>query len=130
LEASGTSVIPQKLKLINLLLRPQLDIDGLRTHVPVLDEFLNQFDEEIVTSSAIALKYEGYIEKEKEMAEKMQRLEAVKLYPDMNYRGIESLSNEAREKLSTIQPRTIGQASRISGVSPSDISVLLVHVGR
>jgi len=76
------------------------------------------------------IKYEGYIIKEKEMADKMNRLESVKLVYDMDFDKISSLSTEAREKLKTIQPRTIGQASRISGVSPSDISILLVHIGR
>ena len=76
------------------------------------------------------VKYEGYIQKEQEMVEKMNRLEDVKLISGFDYQGLQSLSAEAREKLSSIKPQTIGQASRISGVSPSDISVLLVHVGR
>ena len=76
------------------------------------------------------MKYEGYIQKEEEMVEKMNRLESVRLQSDMDYGKIVSLSAEAREKLNRMKPRTIGQASRISGVSPSDISVLLVHVGR
>ncbi len=74
------------------------------------------------------MKYEGYIEKEQEMAEKIERLESVRLSDDFDYRALVALSMEAREKLSTVRPRTIGQASRISGVSPSDISILLVHV--
>jgi len=76
------------------------------------------------------LKYEGYIRREKEMVDKMTRLEEVRLYEDFDYNAIGSLSSEAREKLTQLKPRTVGQASRISGVSPSDISVLLVHVGR
>ena len=130
LEEAGTAPIKQKLKLINLLLRPQVDIIGLRNNVEELNSFLMDYDEEMVTSATIALKYDGYIEKEKEMAEKMNRLEAVKLNTKMDYSQIQSLSSEAVEKLGSIKPRTIGQASRISGVSPSDISVLLVHVGR
>ena len=76
------------------------------------------------------MKYEGYIKKEQEMVEKMNRLESVKLKEDFDYQSINSLSFEAREKLMQLKPHTIGQASRISGVSPSDISVLLVHMGR
>ena len=80
--------------------------------------------------ATINLKYEGYIRKEQEMVDKMIRLESVKLYYNFDYQQVRSLSAEAIEKLSRIKPATIGQASRISGVSPSDISVLLVHVGR
>ena len=81
-------------------------------------------------SAEVNIKYEGYLSKEQEMVEKMNRLENLVLKDDFSYDGISSLSSEAREKLEEIRPRTIGQASRISGVSPSDISVLLVHVGR
>jgi tRNA uridine 5-carboxymethylaminomethyl modification enzyme len=81
-------------------------------------------------SAEIAIKYDGYIRKEQEMVDKMERLEAVRLYDDLNYANMTSLSIEAREKLNKVRPRTIGQASRISGVSPSDISILLVHLGR
>ena len=75
-------------------------------------------------------RYAGYIQKEQEMVNKMNRLESVKLRPDMDYAELQSLSSEAREKLSNMRPHTIGQASRISGVSPADISILLVHMGR
>ena len=74
------------------------------------------------------MKYEGYIEKEQEMVQKIERLESVKLSDDFNYRALQAMSMEAREKLSSVKPKTIGQASRISGVSPSDISILLIHV--
>ena len=83
-----------------------------------------------INSAEVNLKYEGYLNKEREMAEKMNRLEALHLKEDFDYSGIGSLSAEAREKLHAIRPRTLGQASRISGVSPSAISVLLVHIGR
>ncbi len=76
------------------------------------------------------MKYAGYIHKEKEMAEKLTRLEDITLHDDFDYRQLKSLSVEAREKLSKIRPKTIGQASRISGVSPSDVSVLMVYLGR
>jgi tRNA uridine 5-carboxymethylaminomethyl modification enzyme len=78
----------------------------------------------------INIKYEGYIRKEEEMVQKMNRLEDVRLHENFDYRAIHALSNEARDKLSRHKPRTIGQASRISGVSPADVSVLLIHLGR
>jgi tRNA uridine 5-carboxymethylaminomethyl modification enzyme len=87
-------------------------------------------DSEAIELSEISMKYEGYISKEKEMVNKMNRLEDVRLKPDTDYNRLESLSLEAREKLNQVRPLTIGQASRISGISPSDVSVLLVHMGR
>ena len=78
----------------------------------------------------ILIKYEGYVEKEREIAERINKLEEIILYEDFDYHKIKSLSSEAREKLTKIKPRTLGQASRISGVSPSDISVLMVYLGR
>ena len=98
--------------------------------LPDIDENLSHYDEESLTIAEISMKYEGYIKKEQEMVEKMDRLESVRLADHFDYKSLKSLSFEAREKLHQIRPRTIGQASRISGVSPSDISVLLVHVGR
>jgi tRNA uridine 5-carboxymethylaminomethyl modification enzyme len=91
---------------------------------------MKQFDQEVCELAEIDMKYAGYIRKEQEMVEKMNRLETVRLHDGFDYYELPSLSTEAREKLSQLRPRTIGQASRISGVSPSDISVLLVHVGR
>jgi tRNA uridine 5-carboxymethylaminomethyl modification enzyme len=130
LESKNSAAIRQKVKLKGVLLRPHIGVEGLREALPRLDEFLGQYDQETVDLAVINMKYEGYIRKEQEMVEKMNRLEAVRLYDNFNYDEVTSLSAEAREKLSRIKPRTIGQASRISGVSPSDISVLLVHVGR
>ncbi len=130
LDSKGSALLKQKVKLKGVLLRPHVSIAELRGILPELDTFLEQFDPEFVDLAEINMKYEGYIKKEKEMVEKMNRLEAVRLHENFNYQGVSSLSAEAREKLSRIKPRTIGQASRISGVSPSDISVLLIHVGR
>jgi len=100
-------------------------------------EFLNEFicrnvnsDLEVLEEAEILLKYEGYISKEQEIAGKLSRFEDIQLHLDFNYQGLSSLSYEAREKLSRQKPTTIGQASRISGVSPSDVAVLLVHLGR
>lgn len=129
LEALETAPIQQKLKLKQIVLRPQIHLSHLM-NVPSLREKLTCYEEEVLEESEISIKYEGYIEKEKEMADKLERLDYIKLYPDVNYGEIEGLSSEAREKLSRIRPENIGQASRISGINPSDISVLLVHFGR
>ena len=113
-----------------MVLRPHISINDLRKVLPDVDAKLAGYEEEIITSAEITMKYAGYILKEQEMVDKMNRLESVTLYDAFDYHALPSLSIEAREKLSKIRPRTIGQASRISGVSPSDVSVLLIHVGR
>jgi tRNA uridine 5-carboxymethylaminomethyl modification enzyme len=130
LEGLGSSQLKQKVKLHGILLRPKVDIHALRNVLPELNNFLNQYSNEFVDLAEINMKYEGYIQKEQEMVDKMNRLEEVRLHDNFNYHQLVSLSSEAREKLSRLKPRTIGQASRISGISPSDISVLLVHMGR
>ncbi|MCB0584232.1 MAG: tRNA uridine-5-carboxymethylaminomethyl(34) synthesis enzyme MnmG [Phaeodactylibacter sp.] len=130
LEEQGTSPINQKVKLQGILLRPQIDMAGLRQVIPALDEFLRGYEQEFVDLAEINMKYDGYIQREQERVEKMNRLESVRLSDTFDYQQLSSLSKEAREKLSRIRPRTVGQASRISGVSPADISVLLVHMGR
>ncbi len=130
LEKQSSAPLKQKTKLLNILVRPHIGMDELRKVLPSLDSFLASFDREPVELAEINMKYEGYIRKEEELVKKMNRLEEVKLTNDFDYHQISSLSAEAREKLSHIKPRTIGQASRISGVSPADISVLLVHLGR
>jgi tRNA uridine 5-carboxymethylaminomethyl modification enzyme len=126
----GSTPMTQKMKLIKVLLRPNIDIAGLANVMPKLKEFIAQYDPEFVEYAEINAKYAGYIQKESEMADKMKRLESVKLLESFDYTLIQGLSLEAREKLNKIKPSTIGQASRISGVSPSDISILLVYVGR
>lgn len=130
LESLGSAPVRQKVKLDGILSRPNINIDHLRRALPTLQVFLEQFDQESVEVAEINLKYEGYIRKEQEMVDKMNRLEELRLHDDFDYRGVDALSKEAREKLSKLRPRTIGQASRISGVSPADISILLVHMGR
>ncbi|MEO7175234.1 MAG: tRNA uridine-5-carboxymethylaminomethyl(34) synthesis enzyme MnmG [Saprospiraceae bacterium] len=130
LQSIDSAVLSQKVKLNGLILRPHVSIQDMRTEVPFLDQFLNQFYNEIIESAEIALKYEGYIAKEQELVEKMGKLENYALNSDFDFASIKALSNEARDKLGRMKPKTIGQASRISGISPSDISVLLVHVGR
>ncbi len=128
LSSAGSNPIKQGMKLVAILGRPNIGLEQLREVLPGLNTFLDKYPIEHVELVETTVKYEGYILKEKEMVEKMNRLEDVKLKSNFNYNSLQSLSAEAREKLSIIKPQTIGQASRISGVSPSDISVLLVHI--
>jgi tRNA uridine 5-carboxymethylaminomethyl modification enzyme len=130
LEEKDSSPINQKVKLHSILLRPQINMEDLRRALPQVEALLAGYEQEFVDLAETNMKYEGYIRREQEMVDKMNRLEEVHLHEDFNYDQLASLSKEAREKLSRMKPRTIGQASRISGVSPADISVLLVHVGR
>jgi len=128
-----TPEINQKIKMSQILLRPQVNIDDLITNLESLSAFIKTLDydkEEITEAAAISIKYEGYISKESDIADKLNRFEDIKLYENFDYQKLKSLSFEAREKLTKTKPATIGQASRISGVSPSDISVLLVFLGR
>ncbi|MBW6479005.1 MAG: tRNA uridine-5-carboxymethylaminomethyl(34) synthesis enzyme MnmG [Bacteroidales bacterium] len=130
----GSSAIPVKTSVQKLLLRPQVTVKGLLENIPSLSDELaaivsyDVFDEAL-ESAEIAIKYKGYLDREREMAEKISKLENTKLRADFDYSQLKSISNEGREKLQKIKPRTIGQASRISGISPSDISVLLIHIG-
>ena len=120
-------------KLSDLVLRPQLGIHDLATAVPELLDAINETGtkkEEIVEATEVLLKYEGYIEREKLIAEKLLRLEHINIYGKIDYADIHSLSTEARQKLARIEPETIGQASRIPGISPSDVNILLVMMGR
>ncbi len=130
LESIGSAPIKQKVKLHSILLRPGVDVEKLSQALSYVSEEMEKYGEEEVKTSEIGLKYEGYIKKEQEMVEKMNRLENLKLNDRIQYDDIASLSAEGKEKLKQIRPRTLGQASRISGVSPSDISVLLIHLGR
>jgi tRNA uridine 5-carboxymethylaminomethyl modification enzyme len=130
LESVGSAALRQKMKLIQVIVRPHVDIAGMCEALPWLKKYIATFDPEFVEQAEINMKYEGYIEKEQEMALKMNRLEDVFLRDNLDYMAMNSLSMEARHKLTKIKPHTIGQASRISGVSPSDISVLLINVGR
>ncbi len=130
LETQGTPGISQNVKLFQLITRPQIGFENLRKADSNFDSILNSFDQETVEQAEIKVKYESYFEKELEIVDKMKRMEDQIINPEFNYRELVSLSKEAREKLMKIKPRTLGQASRISGVSPSDISVLMVHMSR
>ena len=130
LEAAGTAPLKQGMKLDSILARPGVSLEGLAGTLPPLRDFLTPYDAETVNLAEVTLKYEGYIERERQAVEKMNRLEGIKLGSNFDYERLTSLSKEARQKLNKLKPVTIGQASRISGVSPADVSVLLVHLGR
>ena len=129
-----TPIINQKTKISQLLLRPQISLEDLRKSIPYLDDKISNIDsdirEDVVESAEIFVKYESYITKEEEIAERLSKHENLRIKDDFDYHSLKSLSYEAREKLSKIRPKTIGQASRISGVSPSDISVLIIFISR
>ena len=133
LESLGTTPLQYGCKLIDLVNRPQLNLKNLSEMIPQLQEVLDRptnRKEEIAEAAEIRMKYKGYIERERVVAEKMHRLENIKIKGHFNYEEIQSLSTEARQKLTRIQPETLAQASRIPGVSPSDINVMLVLMGR
>ena len=133
LASRASSELKHGCKLSDLVLRPQLGISDLAKVVPALQEKIDSIGskkEEIIEATEVLLKYEGYIVREKLIAEKIQRLEHINLSGRIDYTSILSLSTEARQKLTKIEPETIGQASRIPGISPSDINILLVLLGR
>jgi len=131
--ANGSSPLKQKIKVIDLIRRPQISVYDVLSFYPAISEVLKDEKsrmDEILESVEVHIKYEGYIERERQMAEKMVRLEGIRIKPDIDYHLLKSLSTEARQKLSRQNPETIGEASRISGVSPADVSVLLLYMGR
>lgn len=133
LETQGTSPLREGCKLVDLVNRPQLSFDSLRHAIPALQEAIDKIpnrQEEIVEAAEIQIKYSGYITREQQIADKLTRLENIKIKGKFDYMSIKTISTEARQKLTRIDPETIGQASRISGISPSDINILLVLLGR
>lgn len=133
LVAQGTSSLSQKAKLGYVLLRPQLNLFDMISHLTMLSskyDLNDRFVRECVQEAEILIKYDGYINKEYDLADKLNRLDYVKLPADFDYHTLTSLSFEAREKLNRYRPETLGQASRISGISPADISVLAIFLGR
>ena len=133
LSALDTTPLQFGVKLEELIARPQLNFHNLQEIIPELKELFDTIDdrrEEIIEAAEIRIKYRGYIERERQVAEKMHRLENIRIPASYNYNSIQSLSTEARQKLTAIQPATLAQASRIPGVSPSDINVLLILMGR
>ncbi len=130
LEARGLAPIKEKVKAERLLTRPELNFSFLLEISPRIKEIAADFSQEVLEQAEILIKYEGYIQKEKEMAEKMIRLDDINLPESFDYQRLSGLSAEGKEKLQRNKPRSLGQASRISGVSPADISILMVYIGR
>ena len=130
LESIGSTPLHEGCKMSDLILRPQVNIKDLAEVVPELKAKIEDLSDEIVESCEIQIKYAGYIKREQMEAAKLQRLDQIRISDGFNYDDVQSLSTEARQKLSRIRPKSIGEAQRIPGVSPNDISVLLVLMGR
>tara|TARA_B100001093_G_C26673227_1_gene947105 strand:- start:533 stop:1123 length:591 start_codon:yes stop_codon:yes gene_type:complete len=128
--SKGSTELKQKVKLDKVLLRSFIGLNELKDHLPDLQKFLSAFKSTTSETAEVDIKYEGYIQKEQELVDRMKKLEKVKLKTGFNYFNIKALSSEATEKLQNIQPKTLGQASRISGVSPADLSVLMVYLNK
>lgn len=126
----STSEITEKIPVVNLLRRPQIGMAELKKIDPVLQQKLSSYSQEVLEQVEISLKYESYIDREKKQAEKIESLEDYKIKSDFDYDRVKALSSEAREKLKRLRPETIGQMSRISGVSPADVSILTVYLGK
>jgi tRNA uridine 5-carboxymethylaminomethyl modification enzyme len=122
--------INQKVKMFGILTRPNIDLGLFKNYINRIASSLKEYHEEELEQAEILVKYEGYIQKEKELVEKQYRLESLILHDDFDYNRLTSLGVEAREKLNKVRPNTIGQAARISGITPSDISILMVYLGR
>ena len=133
LEALGTTPLKYGCKLFELINRPQITVKNIAEHIVPLKALLDTLTDrrdEIIEAAEVLIKYHGYIARERIIADKMQRLESIKIKGRFDYKNMNSLSTEARQKLEKINPETLAQAGRIPGVSPSDINVLLVLLGR
>jgi tRNA uridine 5-carboxymethylaminomethyl modification enzyme len=133
LKRKNTSGINQKIKAINLAGRPQIELRDLLRNIKGYSELgfnKSKRKREIIEAAEIKIKYSGYMERERDVADKLMRMEHLRIKDDIRYEELTSISTEGREKLSKIRPVTIGQASRISGVSSSDISILIMYLGR
>lgn len=130
LENIGSSAIREKQKAAHLLLRPGVELEEMEKQIPTLQKAFEPYSADTIKQAGIQLKYEVYIDKEKELVEKMGKLEDMMIPEQFNYDKLTALSNEARQKFNKIKPRTLGQASRISGVNPSDVQILMVYMGR
>ena len=133
LEKNNSSLIKQKMKADKILSRPNVKLNQIIDRNNHLSKHIKEnilFKDEVAEQAEIQIKYLGYINREKEVAIKMSRLENIRIPKDVDYSRFSSLSNESKEKLSSIKPETLGMASRISGIKPSDISVLMVYLGR
>ena len=130
LASKGSSPLLQKQRAVQLLLRPNVELRTLKAHIPRLTHALAEFSPETLEQAEIQIKYNVYIEKEKELAVRIGQLEELSIPGDFDYDRISAISAEALQKFKRIKPRTLGQASRISGVNPSDVQILMVYMGR
>jgi len=130
LSSINSSAISEKQRAEKILLRPDIELSDLSAHLPRLQYSLDSFPPEIIEQASIQVKYDVYIEKEKELVKKRNQLEELDIPENFDFKKINALGNEAREKLTKIKPRTLGQASRISGINPSDVQILMVYMGR
>jgi tRNA uridine 5-carboxymethylaminomethyl modification enzyme len=126
----NTTEILERASVAQLLKRPQIGIEELKNLSPALKDALSSYSREVEQQAEINIKYDSYIEREQLLVEKMGNLENFKIFADFDYDRIKALSSEAREKLKKVKPETVGQASRISGVSPADVSVLTIYMGK
>ena len=111
-------------------MRPDVELQDLIANIPKVKVLLGSFSKEIIEQASIQIKYDVYIEKEKELVQKMNQLENLEIPENFDFKKIQALGNEAKEKLTKVRPRTLGQASRISGINPSDVQILMVYMGR
>jgi tRNA uridine 5-carboxymethylaminomethyl modification enzyme len=130
LENYNSAPLNQKVKAISVLLRPNIELNKMIEYIPRMKSALGSFDRLSIEQAEIQIKYDVYIEKEKDLVKKMGQLEDLNIPETFNYDKVAALSNEALQKFKKIKPRTLGQASRISGVNPSDIQILMVYMGR
>ncbi len=130
LENNSSAAATQKIRASQVLLRPQVSLHTMAQAIPEIQETLSSFSKEALAQAEIQIKYQVYIDKEEEMVKKMRLLEEQIIPESFNYENVSSLSNEARQKFKKIKPHTLGQASRISGVNPSDVQILMVYMGR
>jgi tRNA uridine 5-carboxymethylaminomethyl modification enzyme len=130
LEELNSSPITERQKLEKILLRPDIDLNKMAAALPMVNELIGHYKKEEIEQASIQVKYDVYIEKEKELVKRMGQLEELQIPEAFDYKKIQALGNEAREKLTRIKPRTLGQASRISGINPSDVQILMVYMGR
>ena len=130
LQENGSALLTQKQKALQVLLRPNISLSSMVNKIPRLAEFINGYSNETLEQAEIQIKYNTYIEKEKYLVQRMSQLENLSIPDTFDYDKISSLSSEALQKFKKIKPATLGQASRISGVNPSDVQILLVYMGR
>jgi tRNA uridine 5-carboxymethylaminomethyl modification enzyme len=130
LESKESAALTQKQKLGQIVLRPNISLEELMAHIPTVNHALGQESRDHLQQAEIQVKYDIYIGKEKELVSRMSQLEELEIPAAFDYKKVQAISNEAREKLNRIKPRTLGQASRISGINPSDVQILMVYMGR